>query len=382
MEKKTRVVHAGVSVDPVTGASSPPLYFASTYRQADVTRMQEYVYSRSGNPTREALEKAVAELEGGAGAAAFASGVAAISAALFLFNPGDHLVVCEDIYGGTYNLLTGIFARWGLEHTFVDATDPSAVRGAIKGNTKALFLESPSNPLLKITDLRTMWEIAKDNNLLTIIDNTFCTPYLQRPISLGFDIVLHSGTKFLNGHSDVLAGIAVARTQELADRIRKIQISLGAVLGVQDSWLMLRGMRTLAVRMEQAQATARYLVNEMKFLPGVTNLYYPELSTNPGRDIHRSQADGGGAVFSFELESTQLALKFLQKISLPLVAVSLGGVESIISYPARMSHAVMPPEERERLGISDQLLRFSVGLESGEDLLKDMDRALREALAK
>ncbi len=376
MDNKTRVIHCGIDRDPFTGASSVPVYHASTFHQPDMDAPGAYHYIRSGNPTREALEQAVAELEGGHAAFAFSSGMAAISSAFMIFAPGDHLVVTEDIYGGTFRALKTMFARWGLTCTFVDFSRPECIEEAITPQTKAIYAETPSNPLLKITDLRAVAAIAKKNGLLTIIDNTFCTPYLQRPLEFGYDIVLHSGTKFLNGHSDVLAGLAVARTPEIAERLYNVQSGFGAVLGVQDCWLLLRGLRTLAVRMDAAQANAGVLARALTELPGVRRVYYPTLEGHPGRDIHLSQASGGGAMISFELEDSRTVKNFLRSVRLPFVGVSLGGVEALLSYPVMMSHASMPKEERDRLGISDSLIRFSVGLESPEDILADFRQAL------
>ncbi len=381
MDIKTRIIHAGLTADQ-HGASSPPLYMASTFHQRDVTEQVEYYYGRSGNPTRNALESALAELEGGAGASAYSSGIAAIASTFMLFKPGDHLVVAEDIYGGTFNILTNLFARWGLLVSFVDTSRPEKVRAAVTSKTKGLFVETPSNPLLKITCLKEMAAIARECDLVSIIDNTFCTPCLQNPIAFGFDIVLHSATKFLNGHSDVTAGISVARTKEMAGKLHDIQTAYGSILGAPDSWLLMRGLRTLGVRLEAGQAGARFLCQAMEALPEVVRVYYPEHRDNPGREIHAAQARGGGAVFSFELQSADQTVKFLKELTLPLVAVSLGGIESIVSYPVRMSHFRVPPEERTRLGIKDTLLRFSVGLESPADLLKDVEQALFKAKKK
>lgn len=376
MDLRTRIIHAGTDRDPTTGASSIPLYQASTYHQPDPESFGAYDYIRSGNPTREALEKALAELEGGEVALAFASGMAATSSVLLLFQPGDHIIASLDLYGGTYRVLTKLFSRWGLSASFVDTSDSDNVRSLITAQTKAIFVETPSNPLLRITDLDAISTIAQEHGLLAIADGTFTTPFLQRPLEHGFDIVVHSATKFLNGHSDVLAGVAVARTAELGRRLKFIQNAFGAVLGVQDSWLLLRGLKTLGVRLAQEQTTALWLAEQLQTLPEVVRVYYPLLQDHPGRDIHARQASGGGAVLSFELTSGELALEFLRQLTLPLLAVSLGGVESIVTYPVTMSHAAMPPAERALRGITDRLVRISVGLEAGEDLLADIRRAL------
>ncbi|MDR0362136.1 MAG: PLP-dependent aspartate aminotransferase family protein [Planctomycetota bacterium] len=379
MDFSTLIVHAGLDRDPATGASSVPIYQASTYSQKDPEHPGRYDYARSGNPTREALENALAELEGGASGLAFASGMAAASSALLLFQPGDHLIVGMDVYGGTFRVLDRLFSRWGLRTTFVDTTDTANIEAAVEPGTKAIFIETPSNPFLRITDLAATAAIARKHNLLAIADGTFTTPFLQRPLEYGFDLTVHSATKFLNGHSDILAGAAVTRTEELGDRLKFIQNAFGAVLGVQDSWLLLRGIRTLAARLEAEQRTAHWLAERLAALPEVRKVHYPTLAGHPGREIHERQASGGGAVLSFELAEEALTMPFLRRLRLPLLSVSLGGVESIVTHPAGMSHASMPPAERELRGITAGLVRMSVGLESGEDLLADILRALREA---
>jgi cystathionine beta-lyase len=374
----TRVIHSGRDRDPHTGASSVPIYQVSTFDQPDPEHLGAYDYARSDNPTREALEHTVAQLEGGARGLAFASGMAATSSALLLFQAGDHLVVGRDIYGGTYRVLTTIFKRWGLDVTFADSADPEAVRRAIKPSTRGLFVESPANPLLQVTDLRTMAEIARAHGLLAVTDNTFMTPHLQRPLDLGFDLVVHSATKFLGGHSDLIAGVAVARDAELGKRLKAIQNSFGAILGPQDAWLVLRGIKTLAVRLEAQQLTAGVLARWLHARPEVRRVFYPGLDSHPGHAVHARQARGAGAVLSFELADGPTAVAFMKRVKLPLVAVSLGGVESILSYPVTMSHAAMPREERLARGITDGLVRLSVGLESADDLMADLKQALEE----
>ncbi len=376
MNYATRLIHSGKDRDPYTGASSIPIYQCSTFHQADPEHLGHYDYARSGNPTREALEQAIASLEGGARGLAFASGMAATSSVLMLFSPGDHLVVGQDIYGGTYRALTTLFRQWKLEVTFVDSTDPLNVRKAITPATRALFVETPANPLLSITDLRAIVEIAREHKLLAITDNTFMTPYFQHPIELGFDIVVHSATKFLGGHSDLIAGLAVTRDAELGHRLKVIQNTFGAILGPQDSWLVTRGVKTLAVRMEAQQRTAGLMAEWLLKRPEVKRVYYPGLAQHPGHNTHQAQASGAGAVLSFELHDVATALKLLKRVKLPLMAVSLGGVESILSYPATMSHAAMPKAERQARGISDSLVRLSAGLEAPEDLMADMEAAL------
>jgi cystathionine beta-lyase len=381
MEDRTRFLHACHASDPHTRASSLPVHQTSTFAQDDPEHFGAYDYARSGNPTREAVETAIAALEGGECGLAFASGMAAISSALLLFAPGDQLVVSRDVYGGTYRVLTTLFRRWGLEASFVDMGDPEAVRAAIGPRTRALYVETPSNPLLTITDLAVAAAIAREHGLLSLVDNTFMTPQLQRPLAFGFDVALHSATKFLGGHSDLVAGLAVTRTAELGRQLKRIQTSVGAILGPQDSWLLLRGMKTLAVRLEAQQRTAAAVALQLGSLPGVRRVYYPGLASHPGHAVHARQALGPGAVVSFELDSEPLAKEFLRRLTLPILAVSLGGVESIVSYPATMSHAAMPREERERRGITGALVRLSVGLESETDLLADIASALGAAAA-
>jgi len=376
MKFGTRIIHNGHEIDPATKAVGVPIYQVSTYNQDSFDQFGKYDYARSDNPTREALEETIASLENGSRGFAFASGMAAISTTLLLFSPGDHLVVCEDVYGGTFRVLTTLFSRLGIEATFVDTTNLEAIREAIRPNTRGLYLETPSNPLLKITDLAGAAAIAKQHDIITLVDNTFMTPYLQRPLDLGCDIVLHSGTKFLNGHSDVICGFAVVRDQELGKRIRFLQNAFGAILGPQDSWLVLRGLKTLKVRMEESQRSARAVAEWLVRQERVEEVIYPGLASHPGFAVHQTQASGPGAVLSFRLSSLELTKKLLEGMRLAAFAVSLGGVESIVSYPAKMSHAAMPPAERAARGISDTLIRLSVGLEDPDDLIADMDRVL------
>jgi cysteine-S-conjugate beta-lyase len=376
MDISTRLIHTGATVEPVQGALSVPLYHASTYAQPSVDNFGIWDYARSGNPTRHALEEAIAGLEGGSVGCAFGSGMAATSSTLLLFQPGDHLIVCDDVYGGTFRVLTRLFSQWGLTVTFVDATDTANIAAAIRPETRALFLETPSNPLLKIIDLRAAATLARERGLLTIVDNTFMTPYFQRPLELGCDIVIHSGTKFLNGHSDVVCGFAVTADPALGERLRFVQNAFGAILGPNDSWLTLRGLRTLKVRMEESQKGAQTIARWLTEQPRVRQVWYPGLPGHPGYQVQQAQATGPGAVLSFELDSYELTKKVLEGVRLMAFAVSLGGVESILSYPAKMSHAAMPPQERAQRGISDSLVRLSVGLESPDDLISELDRLM------
>lgn len=374
----TRLLHFGNEYDKTTGASSVPIYQASTFHHEDIDNPPTHDYSRSGNPTRQALEDYIALLEGGVRGFAYASGMAAISSTFLMLSAGDHVIVTEDVYGGTYRLLTLILSRLNIESTFVDMTDLDQVKAALQPNTKAVYMETPSNPTLKITDIAAVCEWAKAHDLLTILDNTFMTPYYQRPIEQGVDIVLHSATKFLGGHSDVLAGLAVARTEELGKQLKMLQNGLGTVLGPQDSWLLMRGMKTLEARMAHSEISTAKLAAWLDARSDITAVYYPGLANHPGREIHERQSSGYGAVVSFDVGSGERAKRVLSRVKLPLVAVSLGAVESILSYPAMMSHAAMPAEVRAARGITDGLLRFSVGLESIEDLIVDLEQALAE----
>jgi cystathionine beta-lyase len=377
MKFQTRTLHTGVEIDPLTGASSVPIYQASTFHQPEWDHSPEFDYARSGNPTRKSLEHIIANLEGGNRGFAFASGMAAITSVLLTFSAGTHFVACEDIYGGTFRALTRVFHRLGIETTFVDASDPEQVEAAILPNTKGLLLETPSNPTLKILDLKELAGIAKQYGLTTIVDNTFMSPCLQRPHEFGIDVVVHSGTKFLGGHSDVVAGLATVLDESLAEEIYLIQNGFGAVLGPQDCWLLMRGIKTLSVRMQQSQKTACSVAEFLSGHPKIKQVYYPGLSSHPGCEIHNRQADGPGAVLSFDLGGAEQVRRFVEKVKLPLFAVSLGAVESILSYPARMSHASMPAEERKKRGITDGLLRLSAGLEHPDDLLEDIEQALK-----
>lgn len=373
---QTNLLHNKWKIDEQTGAVSVPIQHASTFHQANFDEFGKYDYSRSGNPTREALEETIAELEGGVRGFAFSSGMAAISTAFLLLSKGDHVLVTEDVYGGTYRMITEVLSRFGIEYTFVDMTDLHEVASHIRPNTKVIYVETPSNPLLKITDIHGIVKLAKANGCLTFLDNTFMTPALQRPLDLGVDVVLHSATKFLSGHSDVVAGLAVVKDKELADQLYKLQNAFGAVLGVQDAWLVLRGLKTLHVRLEQSAQSALKIAQFLANHPKVEEVYYPGLSDHPGHSIHRYQASGFGAVLSFRLADEEAVRTFVQHVKIPVFAVSLGAVESILSYPAKMSHAAMPKEEREKRGITDGLLRLSVGLEAADDLIADFDEAL------
>ncbi|WP_075981717.1 cystathionine beta-lyase [Bacillus massilinigeriensis] len=375
----TRLLHNRHKFDPSNGAVSVPIQHASTFHQSDIDQFGKYDYSRSLNPTREALEDVIAELEDGTRGFAFSSGMAAISTAFLLLSQGDHVVITEDVYGGTYRMVTQVLTRFGIEHTFVDMTNLDEVQKAIQPNTKVIYVETPSNPLLKVTDIKSISQMAKKHGAFTFVDNTFLTPALQKPLNLGADVVLHSATKFLSGHSDVVAGLAVVKDEELASRLGALQNAFGAVLGVQDCWLVLRGIKTLSVRLQQSSLGALKIANFLNEHPLVKNVYYPGLETHPHYDLQHKQAKNAGAVLSFELESEDSLRAFVKNVSIPVFAVSLGAVESILSYPAKMSHAAMPEDERLSRGISNSLLRLSVGLENIDDLIVDFSRALDKA---
>ncbi|KQL37085.1 cystathionine beta-lyase [Psychrobacillus sp. FJAT-21963] len=359
-----------------TGAVNVPIYLSSTFHQASFDEFGPYDYSRSGNPTRDALEKTIAELEGGTRGLAFASGLAAISSAFMLLSAGDHIVITEDVYGGTFRFVTEVLPRIGIKHTFVDFTDLESVASAIRSNTKLIYIETPSNPCLGITDINRIVELAKANNCLTFLDNTFMTPLYQRPLDLGVDVVLHSATKFLSGHSDIIAGLAVTKDEELGKRLAFLQNSFGAILGAQDSFSLIQGIKTLSVRFEKSADSAQQIAAYLNNHSLVEEVYYPGLTSHPGYEIHAQQTTSPGAVLSFRLPTQAIAKAFVESVQIPVFAVSLGGVESILSHPAQMSHAAMPKAEREKRGITDGLLRFSVGLENVDDLIADFDQAL------
>ncbi|MES0855089.1 bifunctional cystathionine gamma-lyase/homocysteine desulfhydrase [Geobacillus sp. G4] len=376
MRRKTMLIHGGIPGDPHTGAVSVPIYQVSTYKQEEVGKHKGFEYSRTGNPTRAALEKLIADLEGGEAGFAFASGMAAITAVMMLFQSGDHLVLTDDVYGGTYRVMTNVLNRFGLEATFVDTSDVANIEAHIRPDTKAIYIETPTNPLLKITDLQAAAAIARAHGLLLIVDNTFSTPYFQTPLELGADIVIHSATKYLGGHSDVVAGLAVVRTPELAERLHYVQNSTGGVLGPQDSWLLMRGMKTLAVRMEEHEENARQIAVFLAEHKAVKRVHYPGLPDHPNHELAKKQMRGFGGMISFDVGSLERAEKVLSRVRYFTLAESLGAVESLISLPGKMTHASIPKERREQLGITDGLIRLSVGLEDVNDLLDDLAKAL------
>ncbi|WP_288221262.1 PLP-dependent transferase [uncultured Clostridium sp.] len=366
----TKLLHGEKTIDKNNGAVTLPIYQSSTFHQFDIENFGEFDYGRSGNPTRNILEEEFAKLEGGKYAFAFSSGIAAISSIISIFSSGDHLIVAEDVYGGTYRAITKLFNRFNIAFTFVNTEDVNNIKKAIKSNTKAIYLETPSNPLLKITDLKSSIKLAKDNNLLTIVDNTFMSPYLQNPLILGADIVVHSATKFIGGHSDVIAGLAVTNNKQIAEEIYKIQNGFGAILSPQDCYLVSRGLKTLKIRMDESERNAIKLANWLESQEVIEKVYYPGLSYHKGYDIHKSQSFGPGAVLSFKFKNIDQTKYFLNNVKNVVVAVSLGAVETIVSYPVKMSHAAIPKDEREKLEITDTLIRVSLGIEDIEDIIE------------
>ncbi|HBE77585.1 MAG TPA: methionine biosynthesis PLP-dependent protein [Firmicutes bacterium] len=379
MKIETQLAHAGLCTDRNTGAISTPIHQTATFRHPAVDVSTGYDYSRTINPTRQVLEKVMAELEKGERGFAFASGMAAITAVLMLFASGDHIMVSNDLYGGTYRVLEKSFKQWGLSTTYVNTSRLAEVQEKIiPGKTKAILIESPTNPLMNITDLRKIVSLATENGILTIVDNTFMTPYLQQPLELGVDIVLHSGTKYLGGHNDVLSGIVVTRSSEFSDKIGFIQNSTGAILGPQDSWLMLRGIKTLALRMEKQQQNAGKIVAWLSQNPKVKNVYYPGLPEHPGFEIQSRQSRGFGAMLSFRVQNANLVTKIINRVKIITYAESLGGVETLITYPVKQTHGDIPPEIRAEIGVTEDLIRLSVGIEDVNDLIEDLDQAIGE----
>ncbi|MUV37855.1 Cystathionine beta-lyase [Lentibacillus sp. JNUCC-1] len=376
MKLDTKVIHGGPLTDQHTGSSSIPIYQSSTFHQKNFAEAQEFTYTRFGNPTRQALEETIACLEFAEHGYAFSSGMAAISAVLLNFSAGDHVVFCKDIYGGAHQLVSEMFPKHGIEYSYVDETDPSAWETAIQANTKAFYIETPSNPLLKITDIQAVASLAKENGITTIIDNTFMTPVYQNPIKLGVDIVIHSATKFINGHSDVTAGLVVTSNEEIAEMLCKTQKMFGSMLDPHNCWLVLRGIKTMKIRMDSKTENAAFIANELQHHNKVRAVYYPTLANHAGADIHAKQATSGGAVLTIDLGTYENAAVFFENITVPIVAVSLGGVESILSYPYTMSHACVPEKERIELGVTEGLIRLSCGIEDKQDLLDDIVKAL------
>lgn len=373
---KTELVHGHRGYDEKTGAVSYPIYQSATFRHPALFESTGYDYSRTQNPTREELEDTIASLENGCGALAFSSGMAAISNIFSYFKPGDHLIVSDDLYGGTYRLLEKVYKKYNITATYIDFTDLRNLEDAINENTRAIFIESPSNPMMKVTDIRRAAAIGMKRGLLTIVDNTFLSPYFQKPLELGADLVVHSGTKFLGGHDDTLAGFIVAKDIPLLEELRFLQNSIGAVLAPLDSWLILRGLKTLAVRMERQQENAIKIASWLKTHSLVESVYYVGLPEHPDYEVSRSQSTGFGSMISFSIKNPEKIKKILSSLKVITFAESLGGVKTLMTYPYYQTHADISEETRNRLGVNENLLRISVGIEDLEDLIKDLDQAL------
>ena len=379
MKEQTLLIHGGIDGDAATGAVNVPIYQTSTYRQRALGENTGWEYSRTGNPTRAALEALISDLEGGTRGFAFASGMAAISAVLSLFKSGDRILISKNVYGGTFRVLDKVFKQFGLGYALADTDDASALDAAITPDVKAILVESPANPLLTVTDLAAAASVAKRRGILTIVDNTFMTPYLQKPLALGADIVVHSATKYLGGHSDLVAGLAVTNRPEIAERLAFIQNATGGVLGPFDSFLLIRGIKTLAVRMDRHVANAEALVARLAAHTDVSRVWYPGLKDFPGHDVQFRQAKNGGAMISFELADGKDHRAFFRALRLVTLAESLGGVESLVCHPASMTHASIPKETREKVGITDRLIRLSVGIEDVDDIWSDVKNAIEKA---
>lgn len=376
----TRAVHAGQTPDPLAGAVMTPIYQTSTYVQEALGRHKGYEYARTQNPTREALERNVASLEGGSHGFAFASGLAAIDAVLKLLAAGDHVICGENLYGGTHRLMERIYTRMGLRFSFVDMTDLRNVEREITPSTRMIFCETPTNPMMILTDLSAVGDLTQARGLLLAVDNTFATPFFQRPLESGADIVVHSTTKYLNGHSDMVGGLVIIRRDDLAESLGFIQNASGAVPGPMDCWLALRGTKTLPLRMRQHDANGRCLAEWLNGHPAVEKVYYPGLSSHPQHDLARRQMSGFGGMISLELGDPARARIFAQSTRIFRLAESLGGVESLIGHPASMTHASVPPALRQKMGLSDSLVRLSCGIEDAADLQRDLDQAFAAAL--
>lgn len=376
----TLAIHAGQESDPLTGAVVTPIYQTTTFAQDELAGTPDWCYSRSGNPTRAALEENLAAIEGGRKGLAFASGLAAANAVLQTLSAGDHVVASQDLYGGCYRLFTKVFAKFGVEFSLIDSTDPVNVAGAIKRNTKLVWLETPSNPLLKITDLKACATIAKAAGATVLVDNTFATPVFQRPLELGADIVLHSTTKYIGGHCDVIGGALVVNDDALYQQLKFIQNATGGVPGPQDCFLLLRGIKTLSLRVNKHAENAQKIAEFLERHPAVERVLFPGLPSHPQHALAQSQATGFGSILSVEFKGgIEFVRALVPKLRLWPLAESLGGIKSLLCHPATMTHAAVEPVERARIGITDGLIRLSVGLEDPTDLIEDLDRAIFEA---
>lgn len=377
MRENTKLLHGYKVLDTYTGAASIPIYQTSTFNNKHLyDDSQEYLYTRFSNPTVDALEDGFRSLENSKYALSFSSGMAAISNMLMLLNAGEHVILPKEVYGGTCQFVSYLLPKYKVEYTFVDMADIESVKNAIHKNTRMIYLETPSNPLLKVCDIRKIVALAKEYNLITVADNTFMTSLAQEPLALGVDIVVESVTKFINGHSDVIAGLVATNCEDYYQELKLFQKNFGGILGIEDAWLIMRGMKTMGIRMDYAVRNAERLAKFLQNHPKIKRVYYPGLEDHPNHEVHMKQSKNGGAVLSFELYSKEELLTFTEKISIPILAVSLGGVESILSHPATMSHACLSPEERLEQGVVDGLLRLSCGIENIEDLIEDFTQAL------
>lgn len=376
---ETAFIHGGIYGDKNTGAVNVPIYQTSTYEQDGLGQDRGWEYSRTGNPTRAALEALIAELEHGKAGFAFGSGMAAITAVLSLFHSGDKIIISSNVYGGTFRVLNKVFNSFEISYSIEDTTNLQTLESKITPDVKAILIESPANPLLTITDIKGVADLAKKHNILSIVDNTFMTPYLQLPLELGVDIVVHSATKYLGGHSDVVSGLVVVNDEKLAERIAFIQNSTGGVLGPFDSFLLIRGIKTLGVRMDRHVSNAEKAVEFLQNHKAVKKVYYPGLKDAQGYEINKKQAKNGGAMISFELYENYDIKKFFSSLKLIALAESLGGVESLVCHPASMTHASIPYETRQKIGITDGLIRLSIGIENIDDLIDDLKQAIEES---
>ena len=379
MKFESLLIHGGIDGDASTGAVNVPIYQTSTFKKGKFDGDNVYEYSRSGNPTRAALEKLIAELEEGYSGFAFASGMAATTAVLSLFKTGDKILISNNIYGGTFRVLDKYFNNFGIHYSVFNSSNIEELKNNIDDSVKAIFIETPTNPLMGITDIKEVAKIAKENNIISIVDNTFMTPYLQKPITLGADIVIHSATKYLAGHSDLIAGLVIVNNKELADKIGFIQNSTGGVLSPFDSFLLIRGIKTLAVRMDRHIENTRYVVDYLSNLSGIGKIYYPGLVDFEGYEVHKHQATAPGAMVSFVLSDEYDIKTLFKNVKLITLGESLGGVESLISHPASMTHASIPYDIRQKVGIVDNLVRLSVGIEDKVDIVNDLKNALDKA---
>jgi cystathionine beta-lyase/cystathionine gamma-synthase len=373
----TRLVRVGLGADPATGAISAPIHPSATFCHPALGETTGFDYSRTGNPTRQTLERALADLEGGATGFCFASGMAALTTFFLLFRPGDHLIVSDDLYGGTYRALEEVFRRFDLRVSYTDLARLEAVAAVLVPETSAILAETPTNPLMKVVDIRALADLADDRGVLLAVDNTFLTPYYQRPLELGAHLVVHSATKYLGGHNDLLAGALVAREENLGERIAFLQNTTGPVLSPQDSWLLLRSLKTLGVRLERQSASALRIAEFLRSRDEVVGVYYPGFADHPGHDTMLRQTSGFGGMISFRLRSAERVADFLRGLQIIVFAESLGGVESLVTVPSRQTHCDIPPQVRQQMGVTDDLVRLSVGLEAPEDLIEDLGRALR-----